>query len=390
MANKKLRNFEFAYHTEKGNDRQDNTDEMLFFECDNGSVFLICQDSAEHNLEISPASLAAQRIKYYLENEFVANADEALFNALVYTNGFIYEYGRKHNDYSDVYVHSACILIRDNKVYFAVIGDLAVYFFNGRRPFLLKSGDSEGHTEASAKSDADTVKSQKEKLLGQSKHIHPVVNHEALVPLNDDMLLMCSHGFYEKVNERNIQKILSDPMPVQTKLYRLLDMASIAGGEENISLHLISFYNLDHTERRFVAIDPKKPRIKKRPESAGTKKDDDEIPDNETSGEVGRVIDNPVVRRIILVVAILILAYMFYDIFIRDPMPPVKLENTQQEEPADTEAESTENELLQQSGPESSSNIPGDTLYTVRSGDTWGRIYSRFGVCSWFRRNHTP
>ncbi len=380
MANRKLKNFEFANHSEKGKKKEINTDQVVFFESPNGSVFLVCQDNNDKEVENGPASLASQRIRYYLENEFVVNPVNALYNALVYTNGFLFEYGRKTEGFDNTGVHCACILIRDNQAYYSVFGNTSIYFFNGNKTFLLAKG--EDIPEIS--SDEADVKNEPEvnalPLLGLSKTIKPEINIDPLVPLNSDILLMCTSGFYEKVSLKNIQKILADPMPVQTKVYRFIDMASLAGGEENVSVQLISFYNLDHQARAF------KPAEKKTIRKATTKKKSAGTTTQTLSStiqELKEKVSKPGLKHLLIAIAAIVLGYMFYDLFIHDPMPPVKVRSEQAVNDTNEIAEAAEQESIQ-----SRYTIPGDTLYQVRAGDNWSRIYTRFGVCSWFIRSH--
>ncbi len=386
MANRKLKNFEYANHSEKGSSKNRNTDELTYFESINGSVFLLCQDSSAHDLEVSPAALATQRLKYYLENEFVEKPSAALRNALIYTNGFIYEYGRKNPEYLNAYVNCACILIRDNKVFYTSLGELSLYYFNGKRPVLISKGDI-GNFEDTQEAEGDLQNPDTVPLLGKYKEIDPVVNREPLVPVNEDMLLMCSKGFYENLTEKSIQKILTDPMPVQTKVYRFVDMASIASDDENISLQLISFYNLDHVERKFVPLVVKKSKVvkKKAPDKENSPPDSDKTSVLNEYRE--RLKDSPV-RYILVGIAVLLIAYMFYDLFIRDPMPPVRRSVDRaviSEDATGTDVISPAEEEVAEA---SSAPIPDDAVYLVKSGDTWSRIYSQYGVCSWFIRSH--
>jgi PPM family protein phosphatase len=391
MANKKLKNFEFANHTEKGKLYKVNTDEVVFFDCANGSVFLICQDNSETQLETSPANLAAQRIRYYLENEYVANPANALYNALIYTNGFIYEYGRKNDEYKNVQVHCACILIRDNMAYYSTFGEIAIYFFNGKKLHLLSQGNKRITSLTPTSSEINDLTEEvanPDFLLGKNRDINPDVNTEALVPLNDDMVLLCSKGFFDAVPEKSISKILYDPMPVQTKVYRLVDMANIAGGEENISIQLVSFYNLEHVERKFKPLDVRKAISVKRTSRVDQNEEKSGLGENSTLEQLSEKYLTGPVKIVLTVLGVLLFAYMVYDLFIHDPMPPVK--NTNREIVVKETAPVVVEEKKEEKPVEVVSNkkIPADQAYLVKSGDTWGRIYTQYGVCSWFIRNH--
>ncbi len=390
MANRKLRNFEYANHTEKGNQVIINTDQVEYFDCSNGSVFIICQDDENVAHEVSLSSMAVQRMKYYLENEYVVNPQSALYNALIYTNGFIFEYVRKNENYKGSYVHCACVLARDNKLYYSVLGNLSIYYSNGKKLFLLAKDTRETNREKSADSNEKSeIQDEDGYLLGMARNVSLEINIEPLEPINDDMLLLCSKGLYEFVAEKSIQKILADPMPAQTKLYRLLDMANIAGGENNISVQLISFYNLENTDRKFKPFTSKRPGLlKRKPETRSPKPKNDEEDENSSTS----ILDKywvPPYKYIFIGLVVLLVSYMFYDIFLKDQPKVVTQEKPRKETPEDALQVTDSLEILETplESENETVNIPEDRLYVVKPGDTWGKIYTEFGVCSWFIRN---
>lgn len=390
MANRKLRNFEYANHTEKANQAAINTDQVEFFDCSNGSVFIICQDGENVAHEVSLSSMAAQRMKYYFENEYVVNPVNALYNALIYTNGFIFEYTRKNDNYQGSNVQCACVLVRDNKLYYAVLGDLAIYYSNGKKLFLIARNNQEADRKQAPASDDITENSEENGcLLGMARNVSPEINIEPLEPVNDDILLLCSKGLYEYVPEKSIQKILADPMPAQTKLYRLLDMANIAGGEKNISVQLISFYNIENTVRKFKPLATGRAGLLKKKPDVKTPETKDNTGDTEaTSSLMDKYWVSPY-KYIMIALAVLLVSYMFYDIFLKD-QPKVVVKDKPRKETAEVAAPITDT-LKPAETPAEPENAtpatPEDRLYVVKSGDTWGKIYTEFGVCSWFIRN---
>jgi serine/threonine protein phosphatase PrpC len=389
MGNKKLKNFEFANHAEQGKLNLSGVDEVEFFECNNGSVFLICQNNNrdKQEAEVGPARLAAQRIRYYLENEFVVNPVNAIYNALIYTNGFIYEYGRKNQDLQDVCVHCAVLLIRDNKVYYATFGNMAVYCFTGKKLFLLSQGDKRiPYPLQHPESDTDLEKNP-EHLLGKCRTILPDVNIEAMIPLDKDLILMGSRGFYEKVPDKIISRVLSDPMPVQNKVYRIVDHASVAGGEDNISLQLISFYNLGHTVRQIKPLDVHRTVPVKKPNIEYIKAGDSGSDKSRLDLYVEMYLTTPV-KVLLLLLGLTLLGYMVYDLFVYNPVPVVTIPPAIAPLGNDTLAVQEVVRIIPIATPPEANPSLSDSVYLVRQGDTWGRIYSQFGVCSWFIRSH--
>ena len=383
MANKKLKNFEYANHTVSGKSENINSDDLAFFECINGFVFIICDGKISGSSEVKPSALTTERLKYYLENEYVENPSDAVYNALVYANGFIYEYARKNPEFNDPRVSCSILLIRNNESYYCVVGNSTISFFNGKRLFVLATD-----LDAKGKSKEKTDDALSEGFfIGEKQNIIPEVNREPLIALNDDMIMLGSDGLSDVVTEKQVLKILGDPMPVQTKVFRLTDMAVHVGSEDSITVQLIAFYNLNHTERKFVPLTLKGKKFIKDVNARRKVKTDDSSGEDQTSQkEHSPIIENlkkPAVKYTLLALGILLVAYMFYDLFLYNPVRPVKFEpitNQEQllEEPDEEVTVTLENK------------IPDDHIYTVQSGDNWSRIYTQFGVCSWFIRNHPP
>lgn len=380
MANRKLKNFEYANHIVIDKSRNTQTTETLFFECSNGAVFVICKGSGRENLPLKSSQLAGERIQYYLENEFVDNPASAVYNALIYANGFIFEYARKNPDYNQLQVSCAILLIRDNRAYYSAMGDACIYFFNGRKFNLIARGDVTGHAPEGEITLA--LHSESPSYMGLSRDVVPYVNEHALVPMVDDMILMSDEVFDDRVSEKYIHKILTDPMPVQTKVYRLADMATRTDEEKGTGLQLISFYNLEHSQREFTPLKlkgakkPAKEKSGKKPESTASSLEN-----------IKKKMDEPLVRVVLIVLAALIIGFMFWDMFIRDSRPVSSSRKTR------TEAV-TENRMAGEVAEEELTAaqhvVPEDQIYRVQQGDNWSRIYTRFGVCSWFIKNHPP
>ncbi len=383
MANRKLKNFEFSDFSGKGKETSKNNDEVVFFECSNGSIFLICSDSDGSRADVNPSALAAQRMRYYLENEFVPDPSVAIQNALIYTNGFIFENARKNEQFQGVYVHCACVLIRESKVYYSTSGNVMVKFFPGKKLYVLSQGDNNRDVSSQSNLNENTGL-----LLGMQREIAPDVNSEPFIPLNGDILIAGNSGFFDGVGERNLIKILDDQMPLQTKAMRLADLALTGENEENPSFQLISFYNLEHQNRSFKATSGfvKTPK----PHQSITLNKPLSAIDWQALKE--KVISTPL-KYVLILIAALLLGFMVYDMFFSVPAKKVVRAEPRQTDsvtevvpviqPVETPQRAAEPEVQVPAR-----KVPEDRNYQVRSGDTWGRIYTQFGVCSWFIRSH--
>lgn len=377
MLTKKLKYFEYGSHTVKEAGESSNYDSYKAFNSQNGYCFILCD--SHDNIGLKVKNIAVERINYFMEKEYVDNPYEAVQSALIYAGGYIYEYARKYSpNTSKTAISCLCAIVRENKIYYASLGNCNMSLFDGRRLYKLSQNTGFDTPKPNKENSRENIKQAK--LLGSDKVASPFVCKEPLVPINGDTVIICTDGLYNHVSEKNLKKILSDPMPVHTKTSRLADMAKKEGGNDSITIHLITFYNLDHNTRKFSPID---------------KPENDDLPITAKTSITG----NPLWDKIIIGIALVIVGYMFYDLFLFRPKPPAidinktKTEIQKQTEIVDTITEPEQTDKTKPKSPvdfKSSFNrlAPSDTSYAVQSGDSWNLIYSKFEVCSWFIRNH--
>lgn len=387
MINKKLKYFEYANYSLKGVSKKENTSSCHFIDTVNGSVFIVTEGYQENEQGREASRITIERISYYLQNEFVESPEDAVYNALIYTNGFIFEYARKNPQVDLMKVSCLCMLIRNNEVYYSVAGEGMIYLFFGKKVVLISQG---GIDTREQESKSGQLKPEKI-LLGQNQNIRPFVNSLPLIPMNNDMIIMGTKGFFEHVSEKQIVRVLTDPMPIKNKVQRLSDMAKSTGSHENIALQLISFYSLGHTERKFEPVKSENSfKLKKNPRKAPVHSAQDDS--SSALKKYLSMADHPRVKIPLIALAVFVIVFMFYDLFFSHPLP----ERTDQNNMV-TYSDSVVNDTISDKEasdiPEDQVNIPrislpGDTVYTVRSGDTWSKIYGKFYVCSWFIRNH--
>ncbi len=388
MTTQKLRFFEYAGHTEEKNTDQIARHVHRAFDTPNGFAFVVAGNGSAENSDSSLAQIANERLKYYLVNEVLGDPAEAVRNAIIYANGFIHVLLEKQPELQDAELSCMCVLVKDNKVYYAWVGQVCLYLYEGKKlvPLsweLFHDGDEHALREA-----------WKMSFLGQKQMIVPGVCRQPLVPIEGDILLMATSGLCLQLDEKHIKKILGDSMPAHTKAARLLCKA--AEEELSAACQIIRFYNIKEEVRTFtpgamVAASGKKaaePRL--------------------ASGRLNK----SVVQWAVVVVTVCALMYMVYDLFLFDPRPPARIESVagnqtdaakaafiDSSDLGDTESRSLEAVAPAPDKPPTrgqtpsdrpAASTPQDVLYVVKPGDNWGRIYREFEVCSWFIVNHPP
>ncbi len=355
MATRKLRNFEYAFHSQEYKGTQQTREVSGVFEPGEDYLFVLCSSVSNEAKDAKAAEIALERISYFFESEYVENPIDALQYAIVYTNGFIHKYAGENEGFEGMQAACMVALVRDNKVYFANVGGNGLYFFNGKKLYPLAASNDE----------------IQDNLLGASNEISPFICEHPFVPVDDDTLFLCSERFLNCVSEKSVKSILADPMPLLTKVSRLVDLAGQSCGDDNVSVQLINFYNIENEERSFTP-------------SADTEKGSflEKV-------KLPKIIKDPKWNMVIIGAIILFFMYMVYDLFIYDPKPSKRIEiSGQTEEKTDAETTVEETKVAVETTKTSKVVIPADEIYVVKTGDTWGKIYQQFGVCSWFIKTH--
>lgn len=403
MATKKHKNFEYAGHTGGVDGEGKNLHAFYCFDTPNGFAYAVVGADRDVGPDKSLAAIVGERLQYYLEIEEEVSPAEAVRNALVYVNGYIHALARKDPSLQSGELSCLCVLIRDQKVYYAWVGQVCLHLFTGKKLVPLTwevfSGD-EGAGDGSGRP-------WELAFLGKQQFLDPGLCKEALVPVDGDMLILGSSGFCLGPDEKHIRKVLTDSMPTHTKALRLTCKTGKDEDEAPMAVVLVRFYNMDQEERSFVA--------GSMPEVAAPE-------GRKEWGGIAWDLSNPWVKKILIGVGLVFVAYMLYDMFLFNPRPARQVPQLAEQElvldgdslldtlgvaPADQSARqetSTPAAGVQPVAPAAerpvapalerpaglAGPLPADREYTVRSGDTWGRIYREFEVCSWFIRNHPP
>lgn len=362
MATRKLKNFEFAGYRHSEDSEFAGQHSFDSFETPNGFVFVVAgtNKSVEGNQQV--CEIISERIKYYLENDEPGNPKDAVFNALVYANGFLFAKASKEPGFNTGNASGVCLLVSEGKVYYSWLGQVSLFLSTGKGRHSLSWPIMDNES-----------KGEEVLFLGRRQIVNPGVCEKELIPVDGDMILIGTGAGWSGIREKNFCGILADSMPTHSKVQRLAKMASTDIPYDTVAAFLISFYNLNQTSRSFSeGVAPAEPSVFQKIQQAI---------ENRKGGSL--------LKPVLIGLAIIILGYMAYDIFFFNPTKPVRLEPTTQiAAPAAPVTNDRPAETLPTETTQPKAAPPADLQYTVRRGDTWGRIYQQFEVCSWFIKNH--
>ncbi len=362
----KQRDFEYAFSMES--DPEIRTQHAGAVQVPDGFLFYVAGINEVVQSDTDWLEVFAERIQYYFETETGQDPRDALRNALIYTNGYLNMQAAKSN-LDGLGEMSCCLMLeQDSKLYYAWVGQISLLLYDGKKLHPL-------HWEVFDNNPEGAAAPWQLVFLGNQALIEPGVCTQALQPGSSDMVLMGCGGFSLEPDERQIRKILSDSMPTHTKVQRLVK----TDPDEPIpsALLLLKFYYPADSGRSFAS------------------------PDSSVShpANTPRLSKKTFLKRLLIGLAMLAIAFMVYDLFLKNPKPAVRSEKSKavasvseesEQSPASDQRASAAEQAERADALAVVARFPEDKSYTVKAGDTWGRIYSEFEVCSWFIRNHSP
>jgi protein phosphatase len=247
--------------TDVGRIRKTNEDKVLYVAPEVGAseekigfLALVADGMGGHAAGEVASEMAAELIRnlVYSSRE---RPPQALSNAFHMANRAIFEQSQNDPELRGMGTTCTAILIRDETLYLAHIGDSRAYLWRND-DFRQLSDDQTLH----AKLVRDGLMTAEEALtapggnfilqaLGARESIEPTISEHGLKLESGDRLLLCSDGLYSFVKDAEIAKLIAAEAPAEA-CQHLVDAANGAGGADNISVGIFQILNTPPPERR--------------------------------------------------------------------------------------------------------------------------------------------
>ena len=245
-----LRNFDFVNRSDKGLERKKNEDYSAYFDTLNGHVFVVCDGMGGHAKGEIASETAVEAIGKFFNLSYYKNPFTAVENAIIFANKKVYERSKTTPEFHNMGTTIVMVLIRDNRVFYGHVGDSRLYIYKKNNIRLLtrdhsyvnKLVDEKKITEKEALT--HPLRNEITRALGLFPGVEPEVSNAAFIPKEGDILLLCTDGLSNMVQDENIEKILAGKESIDAKANKLLQSALDAGGIDNITFQLIRFYNV--------------------------------------------------------------------------------------------------------------------------------------------------
>lgn len=234
--------------SDKGNVRETNEDYFYISNSlDQIQLFLLADGMGGYNGGEIASQLAIQTAKNYIENNFKdieKDGDsiiQLLGSSMEYANMVVYEKAKENPELQGMGTTLEICLIYNNKAYIGHVGDSRIY--RVRKQFIRKLTQDHSYVQKLVK-EGTITKEQAEhhpqknmlmKALGCNAFVEPDVMVKGF--LKDDILIMCSDGLSNMVDQQTIYEMASKNIEQATK--DLVQLAKDRGGYDNITVVII-------------------------------------------------------------------------------------------------------------------------------------------------------
>lgn len=234
--------------SDKGKVREINQDYFyISTSLDQVQLYILADGMGGYSGGEIASSLAVQTAKNYIENNFKDiekdkdSIIQLLGSSMEYANMIVYEKSKENPELQGMGTTLEICLIYNNKAYIGHVGDSRIYRI--RKDFIRKLTQDHSYVQKLVK-EGTITKEQAEhhpqknmlmKALGCNAFVEPDVMVKGF--LKDDIIIMCSDGLTNLVDQTTIYEMASKNIEQATK--DLVKLANDRGGHDNITVIII-------------------------------------------------------------------------------------------------------------------------------------------------------
>lgn len=231
----------------------------------NGDVFVLCDGMGGYAGGRQASSIGVKCILEYFQKEKQADPVKALDGAIQFANTQIIGYAAEHPELRGMGTTVCILLIQEEKVWLAHVGDSRIYLFlkteqelhriSKDHSYVQSLVDSGQITDEEAENRPDRNKILK--ALGVNQHVCPSISEVPVLPKSGDIFLLCSDGLSDMVTDSVIERIMQNECSVEYKGKMLMDEALNNGGHDNVTIQLVAVSESPYTKTEFKSFNPK-------------------------------------------------------------------------------------------------------------------------------------
>ncbi|PWA13461.1 Stp1/IreP family PP2C-type Ser/Thr phosphatase [Pueribacillus theae] len=238
---------ESIFRTDTGKIRTLNEDSGGLFYNNDNLLAIVADGMGGHQAGEIASSMAVSYLKEQWQKAEIelnpAKTEEWLVENVQNTNKKLLEFAKTNPDCRGMGTTVVSVICTPNYVTLAHIGDSRVYLLN-ENGFSLLTEDHSLVNELVKNGQISKEEAEHHprkhvllRALGTEEQVEIDIRSISWEP--NDVILLCSDGLTNKVDEKEIQKIISSDSSIPSKAEELISLANQAGGDDNITLILI-------------------------------------------------------------------------------------------------------------------------------------------------------
>lgn len=218
-----------------------NSDALGDKKTKNGHVFVVADGSPVDANGSFASRLAVQSILDFFEKEVFDNIFIGINHAFQFANEQVYRASILEEGLKGIFVSVSVVLVREEGVYYAHIGNSRVYLKSEGNLKRLTTDHGYLDVQLYPSNDVDYSKPvvKLPKALGNTPSISPSVCQAKLDVAAGDVLILCTHGITKVVDDQSIDNKV-EYANINSNILELVDAAKGKSAPENVTLQLIA------------------------------------------------------------------------------------------------------------------------------------------------------
>jgi PPM family protein phosphatase len=235
--------------TDTGQVREYNEDYLAHFPTAYGYCIVVCDGMGGHAAGDVASQSTVEALKHYLQDGSLTKLDtpNSLLNAIEFANFKLREMVAQSPELKGMGTTCVLALINDDELFIAYAGDSRLYLLRKNEIRLL----TKDHSVIQQMIDAGTIteeeshnsekRNQITKAIGIFDKAEPTVTTKPYHLKYGDKILICSDGLTGHLDSKEINEIAKSSTDVQLAASKLVEMANIKGGTDNITVQIVEY-----------------------------------------------------------------------------------------------------------------------------------------------------
>jgi len=230
--------------TDVGKVRQMNQDYFHVSEETNYNLYILADGMGGYTGGEIASKLATECVVEYIKENFDStgkNKEEILElvrSTMEYANNVVYDKAKHETNLEQMGTTLEICLVYNNRAYIGHIGDSRIYRI--RKDIIRRLTTDHSYVQKLLKDGTITKEEAehhpKKNMLMKALGCEPIIEPDVMVKgfLKDDIILMCSDGLTNMVDEKKIYGLIKNDFDSATQ--KLIDLANESGGYDNITI----------------------------------------------------------------------------------------------------------------------------------------------------------